>query len=197
MSEIGDEHPCERETDTAEKIHRYHEPPPFAERPVEGECADKPDACPDARNERLVVEAARQPFAPELLVALATATTVWEAHIPLYCEECPRIVETSEVNERNHRHGDEVTYPSFSPLLEVVMDFLRVPTEFALLEQIVCASMVPVVLENEVFPWQRDEISKAMRDVLLPPIRWESRSVHHIMTAINILDVQVGEGETK
>merc|ERR1711912_199938 len=53
------------------------------------------------------------------------------------------------------------------------------------------------MLKHELLPWQREEITEAMRDVLLPSIRREGRTVHHVVTDVNVLDCHVSEGYAK
>merc|ERR1712003_502957 len=100
MREVSDEHPSKRKAHTSPKRHCEHESPSLAEGPSQRECANQPDACPHRRYHELVVQAARKPLRPELLVALAAGTTIGEMHVPLECKEATRVVEASEMDER-------------------------------------------------------------------------------------------------
>jgi len=154
MCEIRDEHPGKREANAAANRYGHHEPPALGQRSVKRVCAHQPNACPDGRDEALMVDTARQPLFPELLVAFATGGTIREVTIPLESKEPTGVVEADEVDERDewHRKHEQVSF--VSPLLHEIMDLFRIPTEFTLEEQILGTRMVPIVLEDEVLPRQ-------------------------------------------
>jgi len=78
MREVGNEHPSCRVANTSKERNREHEAPAFAQIPAEWPSSKKPDVSPQAENKGVVLQAAGNPFRPELLVALAASALIWE-----------------------------------------------------------------------------------------------------------------------
>mmetsp|Transcript_44233 Transcript_44233/g.96219 ORF Transcript_44233/g.96219 Transcript_44233/m.96219 type:complete len:291 (-) Transcript_44233:400-1272(-) len=197
VGEVRNEHPSRRESATSEERHGEHEPPTLTEGPSERPSPEKPDARPETGHKSRVLAAAREPLAPELLVALAACARIREAEVPLHGEERSSVVEAEEVDNGDKGHREDQAVPLVAPLLERVLEFLGVPSELALDQQIHCARMVAIVLKHELLPWQREEIAEGVGDKPLPLIRRESGSVHHIVINVDVLDSDVGKRDTK
>jgi len=80
VSEVGDEHPGRRETNTSEEGHGKHEPPSLAQWPTQRIRAKEPHASPQAQHEGVVLQAPWNPFVPEVFIAFTTCTLIWEVH---------------------------------------------------------------------------------------------------------------------
>mmetsp|Transcript_63388 Transcript_63388/g.110546 ORF Transcript_63388/g.110546 Transcript_63388/m.110546 type:complete len:329 (-) Transcript_63388:159-1145(-) len=193
MIEVRDQHPCKSVTTPSSNGDRKHKPPALSQVEVIGNGANQPHTCPEAPNKGVVLDAAREPLAPELFIALSTICLIREMAPPFKCEEHACIVEAEEVEHWNQRHREHQAIPLVGPLLEPVLELFRVPPEFSLNQQVHSTGMVPVVFKNELLPRQRNEVSKRMSDVLLP-FEWRKCcTVHDIMVNIDMLDGYVDE----
>ena len=65
MCEVSDKHPGRRVADAGEEGHRKHETPALGERTSQRVGAQQPHAGPQAEHERIVLDAAGNPLAPE------------------------------------------------------------------------------------------------------------------------------------
>ena len=78
--------------------------------------------------------------AGKLLVALATCTLVGEVHPPLQGKQRAGIVQAKKMDDWDEWDGEQVLVPVGAPwpgpLLEGVMELLRVPAELALDQQV-------------------------------------------------------------
>ena len=83
------------------------------------------------------------------------------------------------------------------PLQHPILEFLRIPTKLSLLEEINCACMVSVVLQNELLPWKREKVTEGVSEVLLPRVWWEGGSVHHVVIDVDVLNGKVCKGRSK
>mmetsp|Transcript_64952 Transcript_64952/g.167155 ORF Transcript_64952/g.167155 Transcript_64952/m.167155 type:complete len:511 (+) Transcript_64952:440-1972(+) len=206
VGEVRDEHPRRGVAEAREAGDGQHEAPALAERAAERPGAEEPDACPDARDEEGVLDAAREPLLPELLVALAARARVREVEVPLDGEEGASVVETEEVDQGQHRareHQAEgvdregVLLVPPGPLQQPILELLRVPAELALVQQVDRAGVVAVVLQHELLPREGEEVTEGVGDVALPLIGRESGSVHHIVIDVDVLDGNVGKGKAE
>mmetsp|Transcript_77609 Transcript_77609/g.134469 ORF Transcript_77609/g.134469 Transcript_77609/m.134469 type:complete len:203 (+) Transcript_77609:55-663(+) len=193
MIEVRDQHPCKSVTTPSSNGDRKHKPPALSQVEAVRNGANEPHARPDAPDKEVVLDAARKPLAPELLVALTTICLVREVSPPLKCKQHACVIETKKVDDRNQRHCKHQAIPLVGPLLEPVLELFRIPPEFSLNQQVHSTGMVPVVFKNELLPRQRNEVSKRMSDVLLP-FEWRKCcTVHDIMVNIDMLDGYVDE----
>mmetsp|Transcript_55835 Transcript_55835/g.102352 ORF Transcript_55835/g.102352 Transcript_55835/m.102352 type:complete len:262 (-) Transcript_55835:265-1050(-) len=191
--EVCDQDPCKAIATSSCNGDRKHKPPALSQVEVIGNGANQPHTCPEAPNKGVVLDAAREPLAPELFVALSTICLIREMAPPFKCEEHACIVEAEEVEHWNQRHREHQAIPLVGPLLEPVLELFRIPPEFSLNQQVHSTGMVPVVFKNELLPRQRNEVSKRMSDVLLP-FEWRKCcTVHDIMVNIDMLDGYVDE----
>mmetsp|Transcript_49285 Transcript_49285/g.90918 ORF Transcript_49285/g.90918 Transcript_49285/m.90918 type:complete len:409 (-) Transcript_49285:125-1351(-) len=206
VCEVGDEHPSKRVPDPGAACHWQNESPTLAQWSAQWPRSQQPHACPQGAHKRRVSKAAWHPLLPEFLVALATCACVREVKVPLQCEQGTSVVETKEVDHRHQASSEqqpkrvdwEGELPvSPRPLEHPVLELLWIPTKLSLLEQIHGAGMMPVVLQDELFPWKREEITEGMRQVLLPRVRRECSAMHDIMIDIDVLDGQVGKRSSK
>ena len=201
MSEVSDEHPGRRVADASEEGHCEHEPPALAQRTSQRVGAEQPHTCPQAEHEGVVLNAAWNPLAPEFLVALTTCTLVGEVHPPLQGEEGAGIVQAEEMDNGDEGDGEQVLVPvgtpGSGPLLEGVVELLGVPAELALDEQVNRRGMMPVVLQDELFPRQAEKVSKWMCQEALPLVNWEGGAMHHVVINVNVLDGDVREREAE
>mmetsp|Transcript_59862 Transcript_59862/g.96921 ORF Transcript_59862/g.96921 Transcript_59862/m.96921 type:complete len:405 (-) Transcript_59862:126-1340(-) len=197
VGEVRDENPRRGETHTSEERDRKHEAPALAQWAAKRVGAKEPNAGPKACHECAVLEATRNPLGPELLVALASGTLVREVAVPLKCKEGACVIKAEEVDDRNPWNGEKVMIPLVGPLLQSILELLRIPAKLSLHKEVNGAGMVPVVLKHKLLPGQREEVREAVRDVFLPLEPWECSSVHHIMVNVDVLDGNVGEGDAK
>mmetsp|Transcript_39848 Transcript_39848/g.73814 ORF Transcript_39848/g.73814 Transcript_39848/m.73814 type:complete len:223 (-) Transcript_39848:640-1308(-) len=160
--EVCDQDPCKAIATSSCNGDRKHKPPALSQVEAVRNGANEPHARPDAPDEEVVLDAARKPLAPELLVALTTICLIREVSPPLECKEHACVIETKKVDDRNQRHCKHQAIPLVGPLLEPVLELLRVPTEFSLDQQVNRTGVVSLVLKNELLPWQGYEISKGM-----------------------------------
>lgn len=98
VREIGYEHPSCRKSTTGKERNGKHEAPTFAQRPSERIGSNHPDEGPNAPYERGMSNPTRQPFLPELFVALSTSSFVREVQVPFDSEKRTRIVEPEKMN---------------------------------------------------------------------------------------------------
>merc|ERR550525_617222 len=139
----------------------------------------EPHACPEAEDEAVVGQPAREPLAPKLLVALAAGALFREVEVPLTSEDGTGVVEAEEVDEgqaspREHQpewvYREGILLLAPSPLQQPILELLRIPTELTLLQQVHGASVVAVVFQHKFPPRQREEVAPAVGDVFLPPV---------------------------
>mmetsp|Transcript_7235 Transcript_7235/g.13049 ORF Transcript_7235/g.13049 Transcript_7235/m.13049 type:complete len:259 (-) Transcript_7235:576-1352(-) len=193
MVEVCDQHPCEAVSAAGGTGDGKHKPPALHRIHVVDEAAESPDARPAEEHEGVVLDAPREPLLVELLVAFATTCLVRKMHPPFTGKHEACIIEAEEVEDWNQGHREEQA-PSSIPLaarsylLKPVLKLFRIPTEFALFQEVNRAGMMPIVLENELLPWQRNEISKRMCEELLKLVRRESCAMHHIVINVDVLD---------
>jgi len=157
MVEVCDEHPRCRETTSCEETDCEKE----CQTVVENEVAEEKDDEPMDGDKGVVLDSARKPFLVEFFVALASCTLVWKVVVPFHREKASRVVEAKEVDD-GHQHSsndqaervDREWFLSIDPcpFQKGVLELLRVPTKFALCQQVISACMVAVVLENKLFP---------------------------------------------
>merc|ERR1740121_2927698 len=188
MIEIRDEDPSGGEAGAREHCGPQHELPSS-----DAMRAEIPDRSPEDRQESHMLHSSRQPLFVHALVALSTWTCVWEPAPPQQREEAPCVAGTSEMPERHEWHS-EPTVPLESPLLEDVEPRCGVPSELAVVQQVECGIVVPVVLHDDVHPRQGKEVGKWVRDVVLEVIRWEGDAVNHVVQDVDVLD---GEADLK
>mmetsp|Transcript_49282 Transcript_49282/g.90903 ORF Transcript_49282/g.90903 Transcript_49282/m.90903 type:complete len:364 (-) Transcript_49282:125-1216(-) len=202
VGEVRDEHPSGRVAAACSASHRNDKAPTLGQWPAKRPSAQQPHASPHAHDEAGVGKASGHPLLPELLVDFASWCLIWEVEVPLNCEEGTSVIQAKEVDEWQQGAGDDqpkwvdgkgILLVAPSPLQESVLELLRVPTELALLQEIHRARMVPVVLQDKLLPWQGEEVAEGVRKVLLPRVWGKSRSVHHIVVDIDVLDGEVGE----
>ena len=137
--------------------------------------------------------------AGKLLVALAACTLIGEVHPPFQGKQRAGVVQAEEMDHRDEWDGEQVLVPVRapwpSPLLQGVVELLGVPAELTLDEQVNRRGMMPVVLQDEFLPRERNKVSKWMRQEALPLVNRESGAMHHIVIDVNVLDGDVREWE--
>ena len=139
--------------------------------------------------------------AGKLLVALAACTLIGEVHPPFQGEQRAGVVQAEEMDHRDERDGEQVLVPVRapwpSPLLQGVVELLGVPAELTLDEQVNRRGMMPVVLQDEFLPRERNKVGKWMRQEALPLVNRESGAMHHIVIDVNVLDGDVRERDAE
>jgi len=145
MSEVGDEHPCSRETKAGKEGNSQHETPALTQRATKWPSTQEPNASPKREHEGIVFDAAWHPLCPELLVALAACTLIWKVTPPFHGKQGTSIVQTQEVNDWDPWYSQHEAVPLVRPLLKCIVELFWIPTELTLLKQINSAGMVPVV----------------------------------------------------
>lgn len=182
MVEVHDEHPRRGKAQAMSASHREKEAPTFSQCATQRPSSDEPDGAPQGQEPKLVLGTAFEPLLPELGVALATGAFGWEVQVPKASEESPGVVGAEKVPRHDQRHGEPTV------LIWPIEPVGRIPTELAMDQQVDSACVVLVMLHDDILPWQVHLVRPAMRDVLLPHVRREGRTVEHIVQAVNILD---------
>ena len=77
------------------------------------------------------------------------------------------------------------------------MELLGVPAELALDQQVNRRGMMPVVLQDKLFPWERKKIRKWMGEEALPLVNRESGAMHHVVINVDVLDGDVRERDAE
>ena len=134
-------------------------------------------------------ETVRNPLAPEVLVALATCTLIWEVGVPKQREQSSSVIGTNPMPHRHQGHS-QPAIPLVCPFLQDIQPGCWVPTELSVNQQVHCAGVVSLVLQHQLLPRQRKLISPAMSNVLLPVIRREGGTVENVVQNVDILDHQ-------
>ena len=94
MVKIGEERPGDGEASSASNGHRQEETPALREGPSKWPGAKEPHTGPKACYEKAMSETVGNPLAPEVLVALATCTLIWEVSIPKQSEQTSSVIGT-------------------------------------------------------------------------------------------------------
>lgn len=98
-------------------------------------CADsskKVYTRPKPSNKSLMLQPPWEPFAPELLVALAPCGLFWKVAVPFKGEHATCVVESKEVDNRDEPHGKVPILIFHQP----IQGHLRIPTKLSLCQQI-------------------------------------------------------------
>jgi hypothetical protein len=108
MSEVSDKHPSRREAESGETRNSEHESPrscnrvrlPGTTKPSvrADKISIRPNARPQSYDEAAVLETARQPLLPKLLVALARTGSIGKRTVPFARKEGSCVVETEEMD---------------------------------------------------------------------------------------------------
>merc|ERR1712137_198229 len=136
----------------------------------------------------MMLHAPWQPLLVELFVAFASSTFIREIIVPLHCKHAPCVIEAEEVNywhqrsreyQANWMDRERFFAVAPCPLQQGVLKLFWIPAELTLLKQVIRASMVTIVLENELFPRQRELVCPCVGKELLPFIWRKGRPMHH------------------
>ena len=196
MVEVGEECPGDGEASSASNGHRQEETPALREGPSKWPGAKEPHTGPKACYEKAMSETVRNPLAPEVLVALATCTLIWEVGVPKQREQSSSVIGTNPMPHRHQWHC-QPAIPLVCPFLQDIQPSCWVPTELSVNQQVHCAGVVSLVLQHQLLPRQRKLISPAMSNVLLPVIRREGGTVENVVQNVDVLDHQRCHGHAK
>mmetsp|Transcript_29360 Transcript_29360/g.84344 ORF Transcript_29360/g.84344 Transcript_29360/m.84344 type:complete len:340 (-) Transcript_29360:184-1203(-) len=194
--EVGEDNPGDGEARASRQRDGQQEAPALAQRAAQRVGAEEPDAAPEGREESLVLESVREPLLEKVLVALPAAAGIREVEPPEHGEQGSCVVGADEMPD-GHQRNSQPAVPLVRPLLEVIEPGGRVPAKLAVDQEVHGARVVPVVLEDDLGPRQRDQIRERVGDVVLPLVGRERGAVDDIVQDVHILDHEHGEWQGK
>ena len=147
MVEVGEERPGDGEASSASDGHGQEETPALREGPSKWPGAKEPHTGPKACYEKAMTETIGNPLAPEVFVALATCTLIWEVGVPKQSEQTSSVIGTNPMPHRYQWHC-QPAIPLVCPFLQDIEPGCWVPTELSMHQQVHCAGVVPLVLQH-------------------------------------------------
>ena len=116
MVEVGEKGPSNGEASAAGRSHRDEEAPALRQRPSQRPSSQQPHAGPKGGHKQAMADSVWYPFYPEVFVAFATSTLIWEVGVPQHGKESASVVGTNPMPNWHQGHG-QPSIPPVSPLL--------------------------------------------------------------------------------
>lgn len=186
MVEVHNEDPSRGKAGTVHSRDGEHELPTSKW----GAASEQPHATPKPPNKEQMLGSTWEPLGPEIRVALSTWALRGEVEEPQTHEQRPCVVGSKEMPRDNQRHCKPAVF------VWPIQPIRGVPSKPAVDQEIDSTRVMLHVFHDNICPRQTEEVRPTMRDVVLPPIWWESGTMEHVMKNVHVLDAKLPKRDT-